>query len=478
MANLIGQQMLTAMLAAIKTAKAAQASPFAGITGVPSGGAIGPGAAAAQAFARSILWAYGWGPGQFPPLQALWNQESGWRWNALNPASGAYGIPQSLPASKMAAAGPDWQTNPATQIRWGLGYIKATYGSPAGAWAHEVAHNWYDSGGILPAKSVAINTTPGPEVVLTKNQWTDLHDLLTAFVRDARRREEPAWLTRWVRSSDNQLSALARAHQQIAAQITAAKGFAATQQQSLNQYAGLAGSAAYTAPAAVTGQQITAGFQAKLQRVRDFGTAIRRLQQHHLNRALIGQIIAMGPDDGLAYAQAILSEPQAAGILNVTEAAIGRASAATARTAADVMFDTGKNASRGFLTGLVSQESAIDKAMRQLAARMIRSLRHALGIHSPARALMPVGEMSFAGFAAGWAGAQDKAAWSLAVPPVTGGRPGGGAAVTHTYNINVRVDPVVAAATPSPVLGRHIAEHVTAHIRSGGRLYPSGTKPR
>lgn len=73
---------------------------------------------------------------------------SGWRWDALNASSGAYGIPQSLPADKMAAAGADWRTNPATQIRWGLGYIKGRYGSPAGAESHELAFHWYHDGGI------------------------------------------------------------------------------------------------------------------------------------------------------------------------------------------------------------------------------------------------------------------------------------------------------------------------------------------
>ena len=62
---------------------------------------------------------------------------------ATNPQSGAYGIPQSLPAAKMAAAGPGWQTDPATQIRWGLSYIAATYGTPCGAWSHEQAAGWY-----------------------------------------------------------------------------------------------------------------------------------------------------------------------------------------------------------------------------------------------------------------------------------------------------------------------------------------------
>jgi hypothetical protein len=75
-------------------------------------------------------------------LLKLWNQESGWRYDAENP-SGAYGIPQALPGSRMASAGSDWQTNPATQIKWGLGYIVQRYATPCGAWDHEVADGWY-----------------------------------------------------------------------------------------------------------------------------------------------------------------------------------------------------------------------------------------------------------------------------------------------------------------------------------------------
>jgi hypothetical protein len=78
----------------------------------------------------------------FSCLNNIWTRESGWVYNAENP-SGAYGIPQALPGSKMASAGPDWQTNPATQIRWGLGYIKSTYGDPCSAWAFWQAHDYY-----------------------------------------------------------------------------------------------------------------------------------------------------------------------------------------------------------------------------------------------------------------------------------------------------------------------------------------------
>lgn len=86
---------------------------------------------------------HGWTGGQWGCLDALWTRESGWRmvWNYQG--SGAYGIPQALPASKMASAGSDYMTNPRTQIRWGLGYIAGRYGTPCGALAHENADNWY-----------------------------------------------------------------------------------------------------------------------------------------------------------------------------------------------------------------------------------------------------------------------------------------------------------------------------------------------
>ncbi len=91
----------------------------------------------------AMLSSYGWSSSQFTCLNELWTRESGWDPTAENPTSGAYGIPQALPGSKMASAGPDWQSNATTQIKWGLGYIKSLYGSPCGAWAHEESYGWY-----------------------------------------------------------------------------------------------------------------------------------------------------------------------------------------------------------------------------------------------------------------------------------------------------------------------------------------------
>jgi hypothetical protein len=80
---------------------------------------------------------------QFECLDSLWTKESGWRVDADNPSSSAYGIPQALPGSKMSTFGADWATNPVTQIRWGLDYIEDRYGSPCGAWSHSQAYNFY-----------------------------------------------------------------------------------------------------------------------------------------------------------------------------------------------------------------------------------------------------------------------------------------------------------------------------------------------
>jgi hypothetical protein len=96
----------------------------------------------AQSIGYNMLSSFGFSTSQWPCLDDLWNRESGWIYDAEN-ASGAYGIPQALPGDKMASAGADWETDPTTQIKWGLGYIQSVYGTPCGAWDHEEADGWY-----------------------------------------------------------------------------------------------------------------------------------------------------------------------------------------------------------------------------------------------------------------------------------------------------------------------------------------------
>ena len=121
--------------AARAAARAAAAAEAIRVGNTPDG---------ARATAASLASSrYGWGSGEFSCLNQLWQKESGWSYTAYNASSGATGIPQALPGSKMASAGSDWKTNAATQISWGLDYIDRAYGSPCSAWSHSVAMNWY-----------------------------------------------------------------------------------------------------------------------------------------------------------------------------------------------------------------------------------------------------------------------------------------------------------------------------------------------
>ncbi|MEU6410160.1 transglycosylase SLT domain-containing protein [Microbispora sp. NPDC046933] len=106
----------------------------------PPGSSPDPGSN--KALGKQMAEARGWG-GEWGCLEKLWDKESHWNERAMNRYSGAYGIPQALPGSKMASAGSDWQTNPATQIKWGLGYIAGRYKTPCGAWGHSQSTGWY-----------------------------------------------------------------------------------------------------------------------------------------------------------------------------------------------------------------------------------------------------------------------------------------------------------------------------------------------
>lgn len=111
-----------------------------GGTTTPPVAAPDPGTA--QSIAYNMMSSFGFPTSDWSCLEDLWQKESSWTYDAEN-ASGAYGIPQALPGSKMASAGADWETDPATQIRWGLGYIQDVYGNPCAAWNFELANNYY-----------------------------------------------------------------------------------------------------------------------------------------------------------------------------------------------------------------------------------------------------------------------------------------------------------------------------------------------
>jgi hypothetical protein len=127
---------------------ALSSAPQSARPSVSGGGKGGGGNASKPATPKQIAWKmlkhFHWSAHhQFSYLNKLWARESGWNVHAVNPYSGAAGIPQAVPGSKMASAGPDWPNNARTQIRWGLRYIRARYGSPRGAWDHEASVGWY-----------------------------------------------------------------------------------------------------------------------------------------------------------------------------------------------------------------------------------------------------------------------------------------------------------------------------------------------
>ncbi|PZF15726.1 lytic transglycosylase domain-containing protein [Curtobacterium sp. MCPF17_011] len=127
---------------AVQSVAASAVAPKPAATPAPVPVVPTPTPGSAQAIAADMVAARGWSSDDFGCLVSLWDRESGWRTTAANP-NGAYGIPQAYPGSKMASAGADWQTNPATQITWGLDYIAGRYGTPCGAWAHSEAVGSY-----------------------------------------------------------------------------------------------------------------------------------------------------------------------------------------------------------------------------------------------------------------------------------------------------------------------------------------------
>jgi hypothetical protein len=129
--------------AARKRAAEPAASKAAAQPGATDAAAVPAASGSPRQIAQAMLGSFGWSSGQFSCLDPLWEHESRWTVTAANPGSGAFGIPQALPGSRMASAGPDWQTSAATQIKWGLQYIRDTYGSPCAAWSHEQAAGWY-----------------------------------------------------------------------------------------------------------------------------------------------------------------------------------------------------------------------------------------------------------------------------------------------------------------------------------------------
>lgn len=220
-------------------------------------------------------------------------------------------------------------------------------------------------------------------------------DIKTAFSG-----KKESQLVAYVNRQTKMLLGLAAKRDKIAATIAAAKKYASDTTAAAKENAGLANLGIEDGK--VTAGTIKAGLASKLSQLKQFTTYIAQLAKKGLNRGLLRQIINMGPEQGYAYASALMGADKATlASINSLDAQLGKSADALGKTGADALYDSGANASKGFLAGLTSQQKALEKTMEKIAKAMQKALRKALGIKSPARAMIPDGRMIASGVAVG-----------------------------------------------------------------------------
>ncbi|MGW3152781.1 phage tail tape measure protein [Streptomyces sp. NPDC001089] len=454
-----------------------------GLLGLGGGGG---GSSANQQIGQALAAARGWSGPQWAALKNLWNGESGWNERALNKSSGAYGIPQSLPASKMASAGSDWKTNAATQIKWGLSYIKSVYGSPLAAYSKWLARSphWYAKGTRGAAKGLAWVGEKGAELVnfgggedvlshrdsvafakhhgikipgyasgtimnaadrvhRDKQRVEDAKDAVAAAkrrhkgvaaaetrlraaqkelqaanvaLRNAQRSAKVSiantiatglaktlstgtsaaiasaikslstkllnagykGTASSVQKKGGQLQKLADQRAGIQKQIDAANAYVADQAGTINDFLSISGTSATSIGDLIsqaTGQQKTAS---------GFVSLTRSLKARGASKDLLEQLAAAGPGSQLAT---VLGGKNVTtgdiAKLNKLMASGGKLATSFGKDMADLMYDSGKDASKGFLAGLKSQEASLAKQMAKLATDLVKQIKKVLKIKSP-----------------------------------------------------------------------------------------------
>ncbi|MFD0256406.1 hypothetical protein ACFVGX_36495 [Streptomyces sp. NPDC127113] len=268
-------------------------------------------------------------------------------------------------------------------------------------------------------------------------------DIKTAF---SGRKESS--LVSYVNKQTSKLLAAAKKRDALEAKIAAAKKYASETTALAKQDAGLANLG--IEPEKLTAGSIKAGMQAKLSQLKTFTTYIGQLAKKGVNRGLIRQILNMGPEQGYAYASALMgADKQTLAAIDSLDVEIGKSADSLGKVGADYLYDSGKNASKGFLAGLTSQQKELEKTMETIAKAMQKALKKSLGIKSPARKMMPDGVMTARGVAEGvmqglpfidraMQAVAGRMAGSAAVAPA-GGRPAVVAAGGVTYQVHVEV---------------------------------------
>ncbi|GHA01543.1 phage tail tape measure protein [Streptomyces echinoruber] len=456
-----------------------------GMLGLGGGG--GGSSSANQRIGQVLAAARGWSGPQWAALKNLWMGESGWNERALNKSSGAYGIPQSLPASKMASAGADWRTNPATQIKWGLSYIASRYGNPVNAysaWLSRSPH-WYAKGGFAQFGETAWVGEKGAELMQVTPKGTRIfnhqdsmaiakangirlpgyasgtiqnaadrvrrdrekvEDARDALARAKRRHKGVAAAEARLRAAQKelqaaeislknakrsaktsiantiatglqktlstgtasainsaikslatkllnagynktassvqkkggQLASLADKKAGIQKTIAQANEYASDQASKITDFLSISGTSAMSVKdliSQMTGQQKTAS---------NFVALTRSLKARGASKELLDQLSEAGPGSQLATilgAKNVTTQDIAK--LNSLAKSGGKLATSFGRDMADLMYDSGKDAGKGFLAGLKSQEAALAKQMSKLAADLVKQIKKALKIKSP-----------------------------------------------------------------------------------------------
>ncbi|MGW9024787.1 phage tail tape measure protein [Streptomyces sp. NPDC055722] len=421
------------------------------ILGLLGLGGSGGGSGANQKLGQVLAAARGWSGPQWAALKSLWTGESGWNERALNKSSGAYGIAQALPASKYASAGGDWKTNAGTQIKWGLSYIASRYGNPLNAysaWLSRSPH-WYAKGTDGAAKGLAWVGERGPELVNFKGGetvWSHsdsmslaqahgialpgyakgtksaknatevkaiANQLANGFLKQLATGTASAIasvlksltskllnagynkLAKSVLKAGDKLEALANKRASVQQQIAAANQYAADQSSNIRDFLSISGTSAVdvgTLIAQMSSQQKTAS---------SFVALSRTLKSRGAGKDLLQALSDAGPGSQLAT---ILGNASMADIskLNSLMKSGGTLATSFGRDMADLMYDSGKDASRGFLAGLKSQEKALEKQMSKLASDLVKAIKKALKIKSPSQVMRDeVGKNVVLGWVAG-----------------------------------------------------------------------------
>lgn len=254
-------------------------------------------------------------------------------------------------------------------------------------------------------------------------------------------------MTDWLNRDNSRLQDLANKRAAILKEITTAKAFSVTTEKAAASFASLSNiTGAMPTGSAVTSSGILAGLQADLGKIRQFNDAIKRLSKIGLDHRLLIQIIQAGPDAGLPIAQALLDGPVSAiRSMNRAESAITSSARALGHEASDAMYDSGKDAGKGFLSGLEHHQRAIEQMMKKIAKSMVDTIRRELGIHSPST----VGHFHGFMFAQGIADGIDDGSGKVSAASMRlskaaslgdGGALGSGGGHVTNYNVKVEVN--------------------------------------